>query len=281
MVTGTAGARTADAADLFLDLLKNVLTRAFLDEEVRPVDPEAGWRRLLVAPLQRAARSQGMELVRRRPVDHARRSAGLDWPPDAETMIGLRRLESLQQLIRTVIDERVPGDILEAGVWRGGASIFARAALEAYGDGERVVWLADSFRGLPRPSLEEDAGDEHWKHDVLAVPLEQVKRNFERYGLLDERVRFLVGWFGETLPAAPIDRLAILRLDGDMYESTMDGLVLYDKVSPRGFVIIDDFGSVPACARAVEDFRERHAIGAPLRRIDDGSVYWRKDGAPS
>ena len=85
-----------------------------------------------------------------------------------------------------------------------------RAILEAYGDTERQVWVADSFQGLPRPDPERwpvEAGDEHWRMGQLAVSLEEVQANFARYGLLDERVRFLPGWFKDTLPAAPIERL--------------------------------------------------------------------------
>ncbi len=113
----------------------------------------------------------------------------------------------------------------------------------------------------------------------LAVPLDEVKASFERYGLLDEHVRFLEGWFSETLPSAPIERIAVLRLDGDLYHSTMDALTsLYGKVSPGGFVIIDDYGAVPSCAQAVHDFRSRHGIETAMIKIDWTGVYWRKTG---
>ena len=88
------------------------------------------------------------------------------------------------------------------------------------------------------------------------MPLEHVKENFQRYGLLDEQVRFVKGWFRDTLPHVPIERLAVLRLDGDLYESTIQALDgLYHKLSPGGFVIVDDYGNVPACRQAVNDFR--------------------------
>lgn len=121
-----------------------------------------------------------------------------------------------------------------------------------------------SFAGLPKPDPERfpaDQGDQHWTQTRLAVSLEEVQDNFARYGLLDDRVRFLVGWFRDTLPAAPIERLAVLRMDGDMYESTWQALeYLYPKVSPGGFVIVDDFGAIQACRAAVEDYRARHDI---------------------
>jgi hypothetical protein len=194
-------------------------------------------------------------------------------------MVGLRRLENIQTAVRTVIDEGVPGDWVETGVWRGGASIFARACLAAYGDTERVVWLADSFEGLPKPTLPQDetgGAEMLWSYDELAVGVDTVRRNFERYGLLDERVRFLVGWFADTLPDAAIDEIAILRLDGDLYESTMDALVLYDKVSSGGFVIVDDYQVIPACSQAIDDFRRDREITAPIVPIDSDAVYWRK-----
>jgi Macrocin-O-methyltransferase (TylF) len=109
------------------------------------------------------------------------------------------------------------------------------------------------------------------------VSLEEVKANFAKYGLLDDRVVFLKGWFKDTLPSAPIERLAVLRLDGDMYESTMVALTsLYDKVSSNGFVIIDDYGCIESCRKAVHDFRESRGISEPILDIDGFGVYWRK-----
>jgi O-methyltransferase len=155
-----------------------------------------------------------------------------------------------------------------------------RAALNIYGDQTRKIWVADSFEGLPRPDdrYQQDAGDLGWTlNDTLAVSLGQVKANFSRYGLLDERVRFLEGWFKDTLSTAPVERLAILRLDGDMYSSTMDALVyLYPKLSRGGFAIIDDYGAVEACRKAVTDFRESNKINDPILPIDWTGVYWRK-----
>jgi O-methyltransferase len=155
-----------------------------------------------------------------------------------------------------------------------------RAILAAYGDRGRRVWAADSFHGLPKPDAARypaDAGDLHWTRIELAVSLDEVKRNFARYGLLDERVCFLEGWFKDTLPAAPIDRLAVLRLDGDLYESTLDALrALYPKLSIGGYAIVDDYGAVAACARAVEDYRREHGISEPIRDIDGIGVYWQR-----
>jgi O-methyltransferase/8-demethyl-8-(2,3-dimethoxy-alpha-L-rhamnosyl)tetracenomycin-C 4'-O-methyltransferase len=210
------------------------------------------------------------------------RELGRDWPSQAHSMIGNARMTNLRNLIELVIEEGIPGDFIETGVWRGGACIMMRAVLKAYGIEDRQVWVADSFCGLPEPNpdVPADAGDVHHTFAELAISLEEVRSNFAKYGLLDSQVQFLKGWFSETLPHAPIKQLAVLRLDGDMYESTMDALEnLYEKVSVGGFIIVDDFGAVPACQRAIFDFREQRGIADPLQPIDGRGVYWRKTAA--
>ncbi len=205
---------------------------------------------------------------------------GTDWPEFAETMIGLKRLDNLHQCVRDVLERKVPGDLIETGVWRGGATIFMRAALEAYGDRTRTVWVADSFQGLPKPRPEiypADKGSAFWTFKELSVGVNQVKANFARYGLLDDRVRFLPGWFKDTLPAAPISQLALLRVDADMYEGTLQSLdYLYPKVSPGGYVIIDDYYGIQECGKAVDDYRRRAGISAEIKKIDWTGGYWRK-----
>ena len=178
-----------------------------------------------------------------------------------------RASTQIESCVADVIADDVPGDFIETGVWRGGASIFMRALLDVHGDTERLVWLADSFAGLPKPDAERypaDRGDRLWQQSAnLAIGLEQVRANFARHGLLDERVRFLQGWFRDTLPGAPIERLAILRLDGDLYESTMVALdALYDRLSVGGYVIVDDY-ALPTCTQAITDFRRR--ARSPIR----------------
>jgi hypothetical protein len=211
--------------------------------------------------------------------DPETRLIGRDWPATAETMIGLARMRNIRALAEQVIEQQIPGDFLEAGVWRGGACIYMRGILAAYGIGDRSVWVADSFEGLPEPEPEKypaDTDDPHHTFAELRVSADQVRSNFERYGLLDSQVRFLKGWFADTLPRAPIDQLALLRLDGDMYSSTMQTLeALYDKVSPGGFVIIDDY-ILDGCRQATDDFRHQHSISQALQEIDGAAVFWRK-----
>jgi O-methyltransferase len=203
---------------------------------------------------------------------------GGDYPSDAETMVGMARLTNIEACLIDLLERGVAGDLIETGVWRGGSVILMRAVLKCFGDRERVVWVADSFQGLPRATLgDSEAGADHfWKIAHLAVSEDEVRANFEKYGLLDEQVRFLPGWFRDTLASAPIERLSLLRLDGDMYESTMDALsALYPKVSPGGYVIVDDY-AINACRSAVEDYRRRFAIDDPIERIDWTGVFWKK-----
>jgi O-methyltransferase len=194
-------------------------------------------------------------------------------------MIGLKRMSHLQSCVERVLCEDVPGDLMETGVWRGGAIILMRAVLKAYGVTERVVWGADSFAGLPPPTLAADREDRAFDVSGLSylrVSLEDVRAAFERFGLWDEQVRLLQGWFKDTLPGAPVERLALLRLDGDMYESTLDALrPLYPKVSPGGFVIVDDYHGWQGCKLAVDEFRLAKGIRGPLIDIDGSAVYWR------
>lgn len=193
-------------------------------------------------------------------------------------MVGLKRLDNLQFCIETALEEGIPGDLLEAGVWRGGAGILMRAILKIWGVRDRVVWLADSFEGVPASSAPADvAVGDHSGMPFLAVSQDEVESAFRRFDLLDGQVKVLKGWFKDTLPAAPISKLAVLRLDGDLYESTMDGLNgLYHKVSPGGFVIIDDYNRIPPCKQAVTEFRDKQHVTDGIERIDDDGVFWRK-----
>lgn len=266
-------------AELYLDLLKSCLTGLTFPCEYRPA-LSANNPGTISAVFQKAVNALSLGLYRRVAIDRNARANGKDWPAHAETMVGLARLNMLQNAIATIVSENIPGDLIETGTWRGGAAILMRAALEAYGDRSRTVWVADSFEGLPKPDgrYAQDRGDHHWRlKSVLGVSLDEVKNNFARYGLLDDRVRFLPGWFKDTLPAAPIGRLALMRLDGDMYSSTMDALeVLYPKLAAGGYAVIDDYGALAVCRQAVEDYRKAHNITGEIEQIDWTGVFWRK-----
>jgi hypothetical protein len=210
----------------------------------------------------------------------AEREMGMDWPAQAHTMVGRKRLHHLRRCVEIVLGESIPGDFIEAGVWRGGASIMMRAVLEAYGVRDRRVFLADSFRGLPPPDparYPRDAGLNLEGFPQLAVSVETVKENFRRYDLLDESVRFAEGLFSDTLAHVPSSSFAIVRLDGDLYESTIDSLdALYPRLSLGGFLIVDDIGGIPACRAAVNDYRVRHHITETIEMIDWTGAFWRK-----
>jgi len=206
--------------------------------------------------------------------------------PQAHTMIPLTALDNIESCFEDVIRTNVKGDFVEAGVWRGGACIFMRGLLKAYGITDRKVFVADSFQGLPKPEWEEDNGDKHHTYKYLEVSLEEVKNNFKKYDLLDSQVVFLKGWFKDTLQTPQIEKLAILRLDGDMYGSTMETLIaLYPKLSKGGYCIIDDW-NLPNAKKAVVKYRTKNNITDKIKVIPYNtsgvhgqsvySVYWKK-----
>jgi O-methyltransferase len=271
------------AAELYLDLMKRCLTYYIWGEEVSPVfltSIRSPWKRSILSLVSKRLSKRNWHLYRKTPFDPERRSIGRDHPAIGHTMIGIERLDNIHSCIVSVLRDAVPGDFIETGVWRGGAVIFMRAVLEAYQVPDRVVWAADSFEGLPTPDEKRypaDKGDQHHLLSHLSVSLEEVKRNIARYDLLDDQVRFLKGWFRDTLPSAPIETLAILRLDGDLYESTIQALEhLYPKLSVGGYAIVDDYGYNEACKKAVHDYRASHGIEEGILDIDGRGVYWRR-----
>jgi O-methyltransferase len=285
--SGTSSDTSPDVArDLYLDLLMRTLTGAVSEDNdlilggVRSAGMP-GMRRRLGGQVGQLASRFGFEIAYKKSFDPAARESGRDHPERSESMIGLRRMANIRYCVEQVIADDVPGDLIETGVWRGGATIFMRGILKAYGEHGRRVFCADSFQGLPAPDpgrFPADAGDTFFKQSGLAVGVEQVKHNFARYGLLDDQVEFLVGWFKDTLPTAPIDQLAVMRLDGDLYESTWQAIeALYPKLSPGGFCIVDDYGDlVNQCQRAIHDYRDAHGITEEIIDIDSFGAYWRK-----
>jgi hypothetical protein len=246
--------------DLYLRLLQRVLTNTVFKKE--PDFQEEREHRFI-----------------RKFVEHYIEGAAL-------SMLPVARLDHLRACIEDVLAHEVPGDVIEAGVWRGGAAIFMRAVLRAHGAADRNVWVADSFQGLPAPDPIRFPTEARVHNGPLmlktynhfAVDFDEVRRNFEAFDLLDDRVKFLRGWFKDTLPTAPIEALAVLRLDGDYYESTMDALTsLYHKLSPGGYVIIDDYGedTWTYCRQAVDAFRRERGITEPMIGLDSKCYYWQ------
>ena len=275
------------STDQYLELVKRCLVNSIYADPGKQVDVRSPRMQKLVHSrnpmLRRIVQLAGplfLRTMKNKPYQTDVRDEGRDWPADAHTMIGRRRLDALQSCIEKVLRDNVAGDLIETGVWRGGATILMRATLKANNISDRCVWVADSFEGLPRPNTKKyvnDKGDRSYAIDDLAVPLETVQDNFRRYDLLDDQVRFLKGWFSETLPAAPIKQLALIRIDGDMYESTMDALVnLYPKLSVGGYVLLDDYGALPASRAAVDEFRQKHGITDKIEMVDWTGAIWRR-----
>lgn len=272
---------------LYLDLMKKTLSFTLWEEPPIPIQ-FLNYRRPLVQRifvwalsgfLRRVFHLSLMRPIRFRTKE---REDGMIWPSYAETMIGLRRLDNIQYCVESALQNDIQGDLIEAGVWRGGAAIFMRALLAAYAITDRRVYVADSFQGLPKVDVVKYPEDIVVKHlhreGYLAVSREAVEANFRKYGLLDEQVVFLPGWFKDTLPNAPIDKLAVLRIDGDLYQSTIEALEnLYPKLSKSGFCIVDDYSLVPPCRYAVDDFREKWKIRNPIERIDTQGIFWQKE----
>jgi O-methyltransferase len=267
-----------DLAEDYLRLMRICLTRSFSEPCYAEIPSNT---RTLAKSLRYASYSALQHLLRRfrLSIVQTNRMTG-------ETMMGMGALKNLHAAMQHVVSNHVPGDFVETGVWRGGGTIYMRAFLKAYSELQRNVWVCDSFEGLPKPKAvySADRGSRLWESEYLAVSLDEVKENFEFYHLLDDRVKFLKGFFSDTMPAAPIGEIAVLRLDGDMYESTIVVLEnLYPKVCDGGIVIIDDYGMLPECNRAVEDYRSNYGISAPLQIIGyvKGAplgAYWWKCG---
>jgi len=221
------------------------------------------------------------------------------------TMLSLSSLRSLQRMLDRADRDGVPGDVFEAGVWRGGAVIWLRAVIEAQDTDpstqHRRVWAADSFKGLPMRSyipagFPGDEADSWFLKDAFHASEESVRSYLSLYGLLDNGVVFVRGFFNESLRSLSVGAtmgeagdgsshllgdIALLRIDCDMYESYMD--VLYNlagRVAPGGFIVADDYSLLPDVRLAVDEFRAAHGISAPLRwatreQRPTDPVYWR------
>lgn len=262
---------------LYLDIVKRAVTFVLYGQEVlTPVVPSNLLERAVVWALS----WRDVIGMKRIPVNTRQRMDGRDWPPLALTMIGMNRLNNIQACVEDVLARGVPGDLMEAGTWRGGAAILLRAILKAYGVTDRSVWVADSFAGLPTPDLKEFPADKFFENDIpsfLAVPFEQVRTGFSRFGLLDDQVNFVKGWFKDTLPKLKGHSWAVIRVDADMYESTMQALeLLYPDLSVGGYVIVDDYGGLESCKAAVEDFRKKNEVSEELVKVDWTAVYWQR-----
>lgn len=198
----------------------------------------------------------------------------------------------------------VPGDFVETGVFAGSTAILMGKVLKKWGGQDRHLWAADSFQGVPEEdpretALEQNLTQDHidlaWNGRVsnrIGIPgqysfsREKFEKNLEANGLgnstTNPQIQVLPGWFSQTLPSAPIQRISFLRLDGDIYRSTWDALnSLYGKVANGGLIYVDDYGSFAGCHHAVDEFRTLHGITDPMYPIYESgdrydAVWWQK-----
>jgi O-methyltransferase len=263
-----------------MDLLIRTLTRRVTGPGHRRVLPRNRWRAAIYRPVDAALDRAGIQLVRPVPVD-SRMDEGISFlHAEADTSMGTRRLQFLQRCLTAIHVEQIPGDLVELGCWRGGGAILMRGFLAGVGDTSRRVWAADTFRGYPLPDSDTTEHDHIYAgNTAFAVSLEEVKERIDRYGLLDEQVRFLDGLFATTLPTAAIDAIALMHIDVSTYRGTADGLrYTYPKVSPGGWVVIGDYQAAGA-RRAVDEYRSKHVIDVPLQDVPQKrslGVWWRK-----
>jgi O-methyltransferase len=271
----------------YLELMKIVLTDYYPSGKTELYSLQQlkkTWKISLLKNLDKLLRTRNFTIRKIKNVLPETRQNGYDWPADAYTMVGMNRLTNIEYCIRYITNNNIEGDFVEAGIWRGGSVMFMKAVLNELGINDRKIWAADSFNGLPKPDKNYPADSKNtlYLEELLVASLPEVKNNFERFGLLDSNIIFLEGLFKRTLPSAPIDKIALLRLDCDMYESTITSLGnLYFKVTTGGFIIIDDYHSFNECRLAVNDFRKEHGIEEPLIEIDKEAVYWQKTGEHS
>jgi len=206
-----------------------------------------------------------------------RRLNGLDW--NGYTMVGFRRLDNLEYCINQIIKDNIEGAIVEAGVWRGGACIFANGVLQEYKD-PRNIYVCDAFSGLfPKPIYECDEWTEKHDFSPLSVSLKDVQKNFRKFNLETPNVIFKEGWFSDTLPSIT-EPVAILRIDGDTYQSTLDTLLLEPQVPVGGFLIMDDW-AIETSRKAFLDYFKGKVTESDVIPVDSLSVYWRKTTSSS
>jgi cephalosporin hydroxylase len=264
----------------YLDVFKAaLLNEHYLENEVRITTLVRGMRRgrMPEARVLRDPARHDQETYRQL----VRERKGAAGPDDAAassflpyTAMGRTRLDHLEQCLDVVRDDNVRGDLVECGTGHGGGAIFLRGYLDAHEIEDRVVWVADRFRSTPEP----DRAPRLPPHGVggFQADLNLVRDGFERFGLLDDRVRFLEGSFDATLPDAPLEELALLRIGrgiGGEVRAVLDNL--YDRIAPGGFVVLEDHADA-GCRKEVEAFRADRGITTPLSQVDWSTVAWRK-----
>jgi predicted O-methyltransferase YrrM len=222
-------------------------------------------------------------------VDHA--GAGMDheFAPvlaacQRFSMTSPERMYALYKAVEYVVRARIPGDIVECGVWRGGSAMVAALGLQQFGDTSKSVYLYDTFTGMTEPTNEDGSlAIDKWRklererhNEWCFAPLAEVERNLAATGLPPGRIKFVEGRVEDTLPDQAPPEISLLRLDTDWYDSTYHELTsLYPRLSTGGVLILDDYGHWSGHRRAVDEFFGDDPI--LLNRIDSGGcigVKW-------
>lgn len=251
-----------EAIEIYLELIISIVSATAFGSQEKSIIPKLREKRAVAE------------------FDPAKRLKGNDWTYLGDTMTGIVRLNNVRNLLRDVMHNNINGDYIETGVWRGGSSVFAKAVMSTELQGKnRKSYVCDSFRGLPSGDRNIHKGDQGWDHTpYLEVPDLIVAENFLKLNLLDSKVIFVKGFFKDTMPILrdKIESLAIMRLDGDMYQSTVDVLYnLYNKLNVGGYVIIDDWFGFPA-KDACEDFFKVHKFSPKIVPVDTHAAYFKK-----
>jgi O-methyltransferase/8-demethyl-8-(2,3-dimethoxy-alpha-L-rhamnosyl)tetracenomycin-C 4'-O-methyltransferase len=190
------------------------------------------------------------------------------------TLLTKSQLDLIEKAVLAVEAKGVPGDFLEAGIWRGGAIVLMRALLKAYNISGRKVFAADSFAGIPTNTRAINDPVDLWS-DRWVASLDEVRQAISRFGLLDDKIKFVVGYFEDSLQSLEGKRFSVVRLDSDSYDSVETSLeYLYPLLSQGGFLIVDDW-HLPGCRMAVMDYRSQLGIRDEVHEWD-GNAYWVK-----
>ncbi|HLJ96164.1 MAG TPA: TylF/MycF/NovP-related O-methyltransferase [Gemmataceae bacterium] len=194
------------------------------------------------------------------------------------TMTSAERIYALIRAVEYLVRHRIPGDVVECGVWKGGNIVTVARMLLRMQDADRHLWLFDTFDGMSEPgdvdvSYANQPARDYLKtngaDDWLRVPLEEVKKKVLSTGYDERKIHFVKGRVEETLPLPRPPQISLLRLDTDWYESTRHELVhLFPHVVSGGVLIIDDYGHWRGAQKAVDEYFENNRISILLNRID-------------
>ncbi|HKG47251.1 MAG TPA: TylF/MycF/NovP-related O-methyltransferase [Pyrinomonadaceae bacterium] len=190
------------------------------------------------------------------------------------TMTSTERIHALIQAVRHIVRSRIPGDMVECGVWKGGSVMAMALSLLQLGDRDRSLYLFDTFSGMTPPTARDVDFEGQQAHTILdEVRCEASQQDVENAvfstGYDRERIHFVPGRVEETIPAHAPELIALLRLDTDWYESTQHELLhLFPRLARGGVIIIDDYGHWRGARQAVDEYITQNEVPLLLNRID-------------